>query len=520
MALEITYQCELSEGIHARPAGHIARLCNGFHADIIWHNTRTVLDGNAKSSLALVSTDTLLYDECRITLCGCDEKAAAAELIALLRNLTTFAAEQVSKPVRGASYLPRCLRELQPTYLRGTAISAGITIARPVILQGVTFSELLARSPSAPVTPEGEKRRLTQGLENLRRAKMRALTQAEGIEYNLLEAHLSLISDRAFLESIISYLDEHMNAWSAIVKVAIDFSAVLERSSSQYIQERTLDVLDIATQILAQLYGEQSLMQNALVLDGPAIVLASTLTPSQFLAIDKTHLAGLVLSSTGKTSHTAILARSLNIPTLADIDIATLNILSQQEVVLDAEAGILITKTNESILRYYRNEMAVQRQKTLAVALPDTSKPLLVPEAILWGLDAADKNEAIKMMVDNLWLQQRTDCRDKLCEDIWAREVPFPTVVGSGFAIPHARSEAILHSSIGIARLRQPIAWGGVQVDTVFMLAIRQAAAENEHMKYFSTLARMLMNEEFVQKTKAAQTPMALYNLIFSTLSP
>ncbi|XBS67924.1 HPr family phosphocarrier protein [Acerihabitans sp. KWT182] len=74
MTVEITYQCELSEGIHARPAGHIARLCNGFHAEIIWHNTRTVLNGNAKSSLALVSTDTLRYDKCRITLCGCDEK--------------------------------------------------------------------------------------------------------------------------------------------------------------------------------------------------------------------------------------------------------------------------------------------------------------------------------------------------------------------------------------------------------------------------------------------------------------
>lgn len=323
---------------------------------------------------------------------------------------------------------------------------------------------MLARSPTAPVTPEGEKRRLTKGLETLRLAKERALTQVEGIEYNLLEAHLSFITDSAFQESIISYLDEHMNAWSAIVKVAIDFSAVLERSSSQYIQERTLDVLDIATQILAELYGEQSLMQNALVLDEPAIVFASTLTPSQFLAIDKTHLAGLVLSSTGKTSHTAILARSLNIPTLADIDITTLNIVSQQEIVLDAESGILITETNESILRYFRNEMAVQRQKTLAVALPNTSKPLLVPEAILWGLDAADKNEVIKMMVDNLWLQQRTDCRDKLCEDIWAREVPFSTVVGSGFAIPYARSAAIQHSTVSIARLRQPITWGGVQV--------------------------------------------------------
>lgn len=139
MAVKITYRCELSKGIHARPAGHIARLCNGFHAEIIWHNTRTALDGNAKSSLALVSTDTLLYDECRITLCGCDEKAAAAKLIALLGNLPTFAAEQASEPVPGAGYLPRCLRELQPLYLQGTGISTGITIAKPVILLGVTF---------------------------------------------------------------------------------------------------------------------------------------------------------------------------------------------------------------------------------------------------------------------------------------------------------------------------------------------------------------------------------------------
>ena len=60
----ITYQCELKEGIHARPAGHIERLCNAFQSEVCWKNIRTGLQGSAKSALSLVATDTLLNDDC------------------------------------------------------------------------------------------------------------------------------------------------------------------------------------------------------------------------------------------------------------------------------------------------------------------------------------------------------------------------------------------------------------------------------------------------------------------------
>jgi multiphosphoryl transfer protein len=835
MVVDITWQCELNEGIHARPAGHIARLCNTFQADIVWQNTRTQLEANAKSALSLVATDTLLDDNCRVTLSGPDAPAAAAALQGLLYRLSAFNLEQESGNGLVAGSLPRCLHELHPQYLCGIRISAGIAVTKPFFMTGVTFTELLARSPADPFNPESEKQRLSKGLDDLRIAKMAALDKADGIEYDLIEAHLSFITDSAFQERMIGYLDDHTNAWSAIVRSAIDFSAILERSSSHYIQERTLDLLDIATQLLNGIYGEQSLVQNLLLPDVPVIVFASSLTPSQFLAINKTHLAGLVLSSTGATSHTAILARSLGIPALADIDFATLTLSPRQDIVLDGDQGILVTALDEKIRRYYRHEMNVQqqmRQKLQEFALlpsvtadghhisiaansasveeaqtafangaegiglfrsemafmaretpPDypelealyhsvvtlaagktvvfrtfdiggdkpvawlasgrednpalgyravrsypqhrqlfamqlkailsasargkakillpmiarieevlwcrevlasvkqemrneglpfdheielgimlevpavlfaiagmaeqvdffslgsndlaqyffaadrgnprvsevydnyapaflramhqavtdvhragkrialcgelatdnalfpllvgmgfdelsmsasaipavkhalkslnfthcqalarqislthyaaqaaallqsaatkshTGKPLLTPETILWELDAADKNEVIKKMVDNLWLHQRTDCRDKLCQDIWARELPFPTVAGSGFAIPHARTDAIHDSTISVATLRQPVSWGGVPVDKVFMLTISQAAAENEHMKYFSTLARMLMNEEFVAKAQSVATPEALCDLIISALS-
>lgn len=832
MAVVITYTCEINEGIHARPAGYIARLCNLFQATIDWENTRTGLQANAKSALSLIASDTLLNDTCRITLCGEDEQQASAQLHALLSDLPTFSLEP--EPVTTQGYLPRCLRELNPQVIQGTRINKGVAIAKPRVMQSLTFADIIARTPRHTSSPESEKARFLAGLDLLRIEKEAALRQTRGIEHDLVAAHLSLITDIAFQDSAFGYLNNRMNAWSAIAQASLDFCHQLERASSHYLQERSLDILDIATQLISAVYGEQTLAYRPPSLNEPAIVFASHLTPSQFLALDRNRLAGLVLSSTGKTSHTAILARSLGIPTLADIDFSTLALEADQQIVIDGEPGILIIRPDEKVLRYYRLEIAAQQEmqqqllanvsapakthdghrieiaaniaslaeaqaafdngaesiglfrteitfmgresapscdeladlykpvvalaggkavifrtfdiggdkpveylsvnheenpflgfravriypqyrnlfaaqlkaillasaagkakimlpmisrveeliwcrevlesvkqemrrerlafdeqialgimlevpsvlfsmaemaehadffsigsndltqyffaadrgnaqvKSLydsyappflralqfavseahragkpiglcgelaadetilpllvgigfdelsmncaaipgvkhalrelsindcralalnlvekqnahqvktALQMPDAravKKPLLSPEMILWGIDVADKNEAIKMMVDNLWLQQRTDARDKLCDDIWAREVPFPTVVGSGFAIPHAQTDSIRDSAISIATLRQPIAWGGVMVDTLFMLTISNSAQDNEHMKYFSTLARMLMNDEFVSLVKEMKNPKALYNLISRTLA-
>ena len=123
------------------------------------------------------------------------------------------------------------------------------------------------------------------------------------------------------------------------------------------------------------------------------------------------------------------------------------------------------------------------------------------------------------MMTDNLWLHHRTDNRDRLCDDIWAREDSFSTAVGYGFAIPHTKSDHIDHSTISMATLAQPITWGDQQVETVFMLTVSKSADPNEHMKYFSTLARKLMKEDFRHEIKHATNVTVLYNLMIQTLN-
>ena len=831
----ITWQCELKEGIHARPAGHIERLCNAFQSEVYWKNIRTGLQGSAKSALSLVATDTLLNDECEITLSGADAHNAAAELSALLKKLPQFEVASEEQTLNQAGYFPRSLRETQLSFIQGSRISGGVAIARPVVVKSLSFDDIMARAPMKTQATAEEKQALKTGIESLKQAKLDTLESKIGVEHDIIQAHLSIITDSTFQNAILHFIENGENSWRAIVLAAMDFCEILNRSSSKYIKERTVDVLDITCQLLSTLYGDNALPQNGLELSAPSIIFADVLTPSKFLSINKQMLMGMVLNATGKTSHTAILARSLGIPTLTDIDFSTLNLQPQQEIIIDGDPAILVTAPDEQVLRYYRNEMAVQRtmqQQMLSnvhqpavtadghrmeiaaniasveeagaafnngaegiglfrtemsfmdretppdyaelaglytrvmacadgkpvifrtfdiggdkpvdylnlgneenpflgyravrtypryrdlfamqlkailtasaagnvkimipmiasveeiiwcrevlesvkqamreeglpfndavslgvmlevpsvifaipemaeyvdffsvgsndltqyffaadrgnsqvanvydnyassflralqfaidevhragkwiglcgelgaskdflpllvgmgfdelsmsgTAIPgvkhvlrelnfsqcqslaqealtltrsaavkaalqspvvkaESQKSVLAPEFILFNLDAEDKNEAIKKMTDNLWLHQRTDSRERLCDDIWTREDSFSTAVGYGFAIPHTKSDHITDSTISMATLKKPITWGDQQVETVFMLTVSKSADPNAHMKYFSTLARKLMREEFRNEIKNADSVDVLYNLMVRTLA-
>lgn len=834
MSEVITYKCELKDGIHARPAGYIERLCNTFAADVNWKNKRTGLEGSAKSALSLVATDTLFNDECDILINGQDASDAAAQLLALLKQLPSYEVVEEEEHTADAGYLPRSLRETQLNFIQGTRISGGVAIARPLIIQSLSFEEMLARNPGGEGHPDTEMTLLLAGLEALKCEKYAALETKTGVEHDIIQAHLSIITDAAFQSSITDYIQQNKNAWLSVITAATDFCDILNRSSSKYIKERVLDVLDITAQLLVAIYGDGVLPKNSLDLKDASVIFAGSLTPSQFLSIDKQLLAGLVLTATGKTSHTAILARSLGIPTLTDIDFSALKLDARQDIIIDGNPGILITGPDEKVLRYYRNEMAVQQnmqQQMLAnVHLPATTtdghsieivaniaslaeaesafrngaegvglfrtemsfmdretppdypelaelytrvvqlakgkpvifrtfdiggdkpvdylsigdeenpflgfravrtypqyrdlftqqlkailtasaqgnakimipmiasvdevmwcrevlgevmqemraeglpfadnielgvmlevpsvifaipeiaeyadffsvgsndltqyffaadrgnsqvsnvydnyapaflramqfaadevhragkwigicgelgaspdflplftgmgfdelsmsatsipgvkhalrelqyskcqqlaqsivkvkrsdevkvvlqspdvtaishKPILDQAFVFCGLDAQDKNEVIKLMTDNLWLHHRTRNRDKLCDDVWTREDSFSTAVGYGFAIPHTKSEHIDDSTISVATLAKPIRWGDEEVSTVFMLTVSKSAESNAHMKYFSTLARKLMKEDFRNEIKNAAHTEALYNLMVRTL--
>lgn len=830
MSEQLIYVCKLKEGIHARPAGHIERLCNAFSADISWKNSRTGMTANAKSALALVSTDTLMHDLCEITLSGDDEFDASFQLADLLEKLLSMEESQPAELFENDTSLPRTLREIHPVFLRGTRISGGVAIARPQVCKSVSFTQLQAL---APVEYQGSKEEISRfiaGVSALKNEKIALLENISGVERDIIEAHLSIINDITFAEQIKDQIHQQQSAFSAVIGAAEAFCDILNSSGSQYIKERVLDVMDITLQLLNKMYDRLPLPQTHIRLTVPTILVADRLTPGNFLSLDKSLLAGMVLSNTGKTSHTAILARSLGIPTIADIDNNELPEGTQHPVVLDGNLGVLIPAPDATVLRYYETEVAlaaaarrkmqaqvdvpgstadghrvevvanigsdleaanafrngaegvglfrtemafmarsqppcedeltqqycavlnmangkpvifrtidiggdkpvtylniaeeenpflgyrairiypeflslfktqlaailrasaagnakimipmiasvdevvwcrqvleevkaalrardlpfdeaikmgvmlevpsvlfavpeisrhadffsvgsndltqylfaadrgntrvekvydnfspaflralkfavdeVHRQgrwiglcgevaanptllpvlvgmgfdelsmgasaiptiknsiaglnltkcrSLLAQVLaaensaqvsrmlenPDintvTSRPIITECCIINKLTACSRNEVIKTLTDNLWLQNRTHRREKLAEDIWKREDTFPTAVGYGFAIPHTKSEFITHSTISIAKLQEPIQWAEQQVNIVIMLTIRHDSTDNEHMKYFSQLARKIMNEDFRNEISRSETVSDIYKTV------
>ena len=126
MALIVEFTCELPNGVHARPASHVETLCNTFNADIEWHNLRTDRKGNAKSALALIGTDTLAGDSCRLIISGTDEQAAHQQLSKWLREEFPHCDAPLAVAENSElEPLPASLTNLNPRLFRARSVCAG-----------------------------------------------------------------------------------------------------------------------------------------------------------------------------------------------------------------------------------------------------------------------------------------------------------------------------------------------------------------------------------------------------------
>jgi len=132
-----------------------------------------------------------------------------------------------------------------------------------------------------------------------------------------LNAHQSILRDVSLVGQIHEYITQGDSAEVAVMHAAEYFRDVLRSSESAYIRERTLDLKDVATQLLRELGVE--ITSHALTLTEHAVIFAENLTPQELLGLDRKLIAGLVLEYAGATSHTVILARSLGIAALAGV---------------------------------------------------------------------------------------------------------------------------------------------------------------------------------------------------------
>jgi fructose-specific PTS system IIA-like component len=368
--VEFTFACPLQNGLHARPASHLAEIANNFDADFVLTNLRSGATANAKSVLSLIAADVRAGDECRLRATGRDAKTARDTLVRFIeRDLPACdepLAEFVADAGARAVALPRALRSASVSFHAGLAVSRGVGRGKVVIIGGAALPRVFVEEAATDSRRERERFVRASSAVRARMGEMIA-RGASRQETAILKAHLAMIDDGSLAERVDDLIAEGRAAGQAVLEACESFAGVLRRSENAYLRERAVDVEGICLQLLEEIGGAK-FQTPALKLEEPSIVVAATIAPQQLLALDRNFLRALILESAGTTSHAVILARTLGIPTLVGVHQASRALEQVREVVVDANRGFVVTELTPHVERFYERETETLRRRQVVLA--------------------------------------------------------------------------------------------------------------------------------------------------------
>jgi len=253
------------------------------------------------------------------------------------------------------------------TVYRGTGVSPGLAYGHVLKLDShhrfTPKTRVAAGSLSKEINRLRQAVRLAQSqLEGLRRR----LEKRAGKEHSfILDAHLLMLQDPSFLAEIESIIRaEHVNAEWAIHESAERIRRDYESLDDEYFRERGRDFDHVTERLLATLSGAKQLSWQSLPND--VIVVAHDLSPSAFAVMDLHKVRGVALERGGRTSHTAILARSLRLPTVIEVRNFVDFVKTGDPLIVDADNGQLILRPSASRRRNLPRKRLRPRRKEVA----------------------------------------------------------------------------------------------------------------------------------------------------------
>jgi phosphotransferase system enzyme I (PtsI) len=204
---------------------------------------------------------------------------------------------------------------------------------------------------------ENEVKRLLVSLDatknELQELQKKVLDTTGKEKADFFNLHLLIIEDETFIEKISHFIrSRQQNAEWAISDFIEEYAGKLTTIDDQYIRERAADVYDIGKRILRHLLKKEKTASREYKPD--TILVAADLAPSETATLDLTRIRGFVTDGGGETSHTAILARALNIPAIVGATTATSLIVNGDLVIVDSNTGHVLVNPEEKTLAIYR----------------------------------------------------------------------------------------------------------------------------------------------------------------------
>ena len=226
----------------------------------------------------------------------------------------------------------------------------GIGVAQVAVAPDLSFT------PRVPEDAEQEKARYEAALELFVRQtndQIERMKQSVGEEAAaIMGAHIEFAEDEGIKDMVGGSIDSGMCAEQAVSEAYDQYYTMFSQMDDPLFRERAADVADVKTGLLADLLGKQ--VVDLSTLPENSIVVVHELTPSMTADIDKENVAGIVTETGGRTSHSAIIARALEIPAVLSVEDATKNVKTGDMVIVDGGAGDVIAKPTKDELESYR----------------------------------------------------------------------------------------------------------------------------------------------------------------------
>ncbi|MDG1874767.1 MAG: phosphoenolpyruvate--protein phosphotransferase [Mariniblastus sp.] len=238
---------------------------------------------------------------------------------------------------------------------RGIAVSPGVAIGTAYVIHEIFVNPDTKRLEDSEITAElanYETARDKAGA-GLRALERKVEAQVGHDEAAIFAVHQSILRDAAFTNKVRNWIvDERMTSAAALHRLLGEYTTIFAKTRDEYLQERLNDVRDVIIRISSHL--SKVLDPNANAIEGPMIVVADELLPSQAVALGEIDVKGIVTQKGSQTSHAAIVARSRGIPAVSGLNGIVRKVKTGDTIIVDGRNGHVEINPNSETIKAYR----------------------------------------------------------------------------------------------------------------------------------------------------------------------
>lgn len=237
--------------------------------------------------------------------------------------------------------------------IKGIAASDGVAIAKAYLLvePDLTFDK------TEKVTDvEGEVAKFNSAIEaskvELTKIRNNAEVQLGADKAAIFDAHLLVLDDPELIQPIQDKIkNENANAATALTDVTTQFVTIFESMDNEYMKERAADIRDVSKRVLSHILGVE--LPNPSMIDESVVIVGNDLTPSDTAQLNKEFVQGFATNIGGRTSHSAIMSRSLEIPAIVGTKSITQEVKQGDMIIVDGLNGdVIINPTEDELIAY------------------------------------------------------------------------------------------------------------------------------------------------------------------------